>query len=221
MSWGYWALGDERWPFPLRWPAQSTMAFAEARKARSSRSHFCERGRRAGAGERRGLWLHGGRAAVGVSWFMRLFEPCLWNQLVFAGFQDVFIECQEILYRELKWSDGPVLTREMQLPYRSSKTLCSVMDRYGTQNVKVALKIMLEILSLFLVYWYRAKEKKIKTSIAGSFPAKKSGSFCHVYCCYITFFPRSLWYLGLHSVLKLCVRDLVGSCFKVVEEQQG
>lgn len=27
-----------------------------------------------------------GRAAVRGSWFMRLFEPCLWNQLVSAGF---------------------------------------------------------------------------------------------------------------------------------------
>ena len=66
-----------------------------------------------------------GRAAVRVSWFMRLFEPCLWNQLVPAGFSDVFIECKEILYSELKWSD--VLHSQEKCSFNTALARCCAM----------------------------------------------------------------------------------------------
>lgn len=40
-----------------------------------------------------------------------------------------------MLYSELQRSDGPAVTREAQLRYRSNKALGNVMDRYGTQKV--------------------------------------------------------------------------------------
>lgn len=65
------------------------------------------------------------RAAVRVSWFMRLFEPCLWNQPVSTGFCDVFLECKEILYSELKWSD--VLCSQEKSSFSTDLTRCCAM----------------------------------------------------------------------------------------------
>lgn len=90
--------------------------------------------------------------------FMRLFEPCLWHQLASAHFQGIFIECKEILYREIKWSD--VLHSQLKHGFSTELTKsCAVWWIAMIHEMwQVSLAITLEILGLLV--WNKRKEYK-------------------------------------------------------------
>lgn len=171
---------------------------------------FCVRNRRAGAGEQCvGSGCGRSGASVGKLTELVYVTPSALSvkPACFCGLfpeEDVLLECKEILYSELKWSDVPHL--QVKCSFCIDLTRCSAMWWIDVihEMWHVSVKIMLKILILGLLVWNKTEEEKIGYCRKISNKHKK-GAFV---TCYFNitnpFFPRSFWFLGPHSVWKLC-----------------